>query len=524
MTDLASDSTPKLGVPPSSAENMDAVLGVPRRTLPIGLVVDAISGLGQAIIPIGLAFIAARDEISGLGVVAALVMVAIVLNFVVNYLKWKRRTYTIGAEDIRVESGIISRAARSVPYERIQDVSLEQSLLPRLFGLVEVKFETGAGGGDDLKLSYLTEAQGEALRQLVRERRDEEAAAAAARAGSGPAATTPNEGGEVLFAMDTRRLVTFGLFEFSLAVFAVLGALFQYAETLLALELGDPDLWLGLAEEQRAWLDSLGPMAQVISAIVGLVTLLALGFATGLVRTFLRDWGFVLEKSPRGFRRRRGLLTKTDVVMPVHRVQALEISTGWLRYFFGWRGLKFVSLAQDAGSASHVVAPFAQSEEIEPIIRAAGFAPPSEDLEWRHASRKYRFDKAAIEGGLIALLAVPVLIFAPAPFALIPLALAAFFVGANLYAWQFHRHALSVSQVFARRGLFSPRLQIASRVKLHSVEIAQGPIAQRRGYAKLNLGLAGGTFAIPGLPLARARELRKAILESIAAKDFSQLS
>ena len=78
--------------------------------------------------------------------------------------------------------------------------------------------------------------------------------------------------------------------------------------------------------------------------------------------------------------------------------------------------------------------------------------------------------------------------------------------------------------MFGRRGLFSPRLQIASRVKLHSVEIAQGPIAQRRGYATLHLGLAGGTFAIPGLPLERARELRAAILESIAAKDFSQLS
>ena len=69
-------------------------------------------------------------------------------------------------------SGLLSRAARSVPYERIQDVSVEQKRIPRLFGLVEVKFETGAGGGDDLKLAYLTEAEGDRLRDTVKARRE----------------------------------------------------------------------------------------------------------------------------------------------------------------------------------------------------------------------------------------------------------------------------------------------------------------------------------------------------------------
>jgi putative membrane protein len=324
--------------------------------------------------------------------------------------------------------------------------------------------------------------------------------------------------------MGPRRLITFGLFEFSLAVFAVIGGLFQYADTFMGIELWDADLWQGWIESQQGWVSGLGAMAQVVSAIAGLAALLVIGFATGLVRTFLRDWGFALEKTARGFRRRRGLFTKTDVVMPVHRVQALVLGTGWLRYRFGWHDLKFVSLAKDAGSSSHVVAPFAQMEEIDPIIRAANFTPPSGDLDWRHASRNYRFDSAAIEGGFFALLAIPVAAFAPAPFVLIPLTLAAFFAAANLYAWQFHRHALSRTQLFGRRGLLSPSTKIASRVKLHSVEIAQGPIAQRRGYSTLHLGLAGGTFAIPGLPIERAQELRSAILESIAATDFSQLN
>jgi putative membrane protein len=72
-------------------------------------------------------------------------------------------------------------------------------------------------------------------------------------------------------------------------------------------------------------------------------------------------------------------------------------------------------------------------------------------------------------------------------------------------------------------GLLAPRSQIAQRVKLHSVEIVQGPLARLRGYATLHLGLAGGELAIRGLPLARARALRSLVLESVCAADFSRI-
>ena len=85
---------------------------------------------------------------------------------ILAYLRWARFTYTVGADDIRVESGFC-RARRGRYRERIQDVSIEQKFVPRLFEFVEVKFETGAGGGDDLKLAYLPEVEGERLRELV---------------------------------------------------------------------------------------------------------------------------------------------------------------------------------------------------------------------------------------------------------------------------------------------------------------------------------------------------------------------
>jgi putative membrane protein len=502
----------------------------PRRTHPLSFAVKATQVLPQLAVPMGFAgYSVLTSNQGGLAAKVALgALVLIVAILVPSYLQWRRFTYLVGENDIRVESGVLSRAVRSVPYERIQDVSLEQKFVPRLLGLVQVKFETGAGGKDELALSWLSQAEGEALRELVRERREEGTAGAAETE-----AARPQEDAEVLFAMDPPRLLRFGLFEFSLAVFAVLGGLAQYAEWFLDIEVWDPDLYLDWFAGPGHWLLELGLAVQVLGVLAGLAVLALIGFGTGVVRTFLRDWGFRLERTAKGFRRRRGLLTRTDVVMPAHRVQALEIGSGIVRRRRGWLDLKFVSLAQDTGSSSHVVAPFAQMAELDPIIRAAGFHPAGDGLDWQRRTRAYRNTSMAIDGGTLALLSAILLALSLGLgvdglaerwyMALIPAGFGIALVVRQYFLWRHDRNALDARQIYRHHGWLSPNTRIASRTRLQSVEIRQGPLARRLGFASLHLGLAGGSFAINGIPLERARELRRAVLESIAGTDFSML-
>lgn len=496
-----------------------------RRTEPVGLVLRAIAGLRQLVPAIIAMVFVLRDQSQWLLAAIPLALFLLGASVFAAWLQWHRLTYRVGAEDIRVESGVLSRAARSVPYERIQDVSLEQGPLARLLGLVEVRFETGAGGKDELKLAYLTEDEGERLRGVVRERKDGDIVVRdEAHRETGEIAAP------VLFAMGPRRLLTFGLFEFSLAIVAVVAGAAQQFDFLLPFDLWDFDGWQGRLAGPGSWLAGLGPAVQIVGGIIAAGSLLLLGFATGLVRTVLRDWGFTLERTAKGFRRRRGLLTRTDVVMPAHRVQALRYGTGIIRRRFGWHGLKFVTLAQDAGAASHDVAPFAKWPELEPIARAAGFAAPVEELDWHRAGVRYRLDTALLAGLITGGIAFAVLVTLSATgaasplLALIPLAIALPLAGSQWFLWRFERHAIDRAQLYARRGWLAPRTDVASRIKLHSAEIAQGPLARRRGYATLHLGLAGGKLAIEGVPFARAKHLRSAILESIAAQDFSRIN
>jgi putative membrane protein len=489
----------------------------PRRTAPLGIAVGALGDARKAVLPAIAGAYGLRDELAGVGFIAGIALLAIAIGIAIAILRWLRTTYTVGPDDIRLENGVVTRAARSVPYERIQDVSLEQPLLARALGLTQVRFETGAGGADEITLAYLPVSEGERLRELVRDRREDAPVAAAQ-----PEAGAPH--GEVLFAMPPRRLVTFGLFEFSLAAFAVAAGAAQQFENFLPIDIWDGDTWRQLLGANADRVAQLGSFAQAAAIALAIAVLIVVGFATGLIRTVTRDWGFLLTRTAKGFRRQRGLFTRTDVVMPAHRVQAIEVRTGWLRRLFGWYGLKFVSLAQDAGSGSHVVAPFAQLDEISPIARAAGFDLPGGQVLWHRPAAR-----AFLDAGVIASV-VPVavsiaLLFSPEPLAaLLPLLALPGIAVSQFLRWRRARHALDERQIYARQGWFAPRLDVADRVRLQSVEIAQGPLARRGDYATVRLGLAGGTLTFRAIPLADARRMRSAVLESISEIDFSRLN
>ena len=491
-----------------------------RRTDPKGFIVRAAMMLAQLVIPLGVASVTIFDdgELTGkLAWAAPFVGALILFNLLVAYLQWTRLTYTVGGADIRVESGVLSRAARSVPYERIQDVSLEQKLLPRLFGLVEVKFETGAGGKDDVSLTYLSEAEGERLRELVRSRQDGEAGV------TDGAERTLAEDATALFTMGPKRVLTFGLFEFSLAVVAVLAGLAQQFDFLLPFDLWDIDEWEQRLAGPGQWLAGLGALAQVVGVVAGVLMLGVVGVATGLVRTSLREWNFRLEQTAKGLRRRRGLLTRTDLVMPVHRVQALRLETGFLRRRFGWHGLKVISLASDSGAANHDAVPFGQMEEIAPVVEVTGFALPPADVRWERALTRYRTDKVVLAALFLLPAAIVTATIGESWFWLAPLGGLLFIMLNEWWGWRNAWRALGERQLYSRHGWFTSSLAIASRVKLQSVEVSQGPLARMRGYASLHLGLAGGRLRVHGMPLAEAYAWRDALCRSMARSDFGEL-
>jgi putative membrane protein len=489
--------------------------GEGERLHPLGLFVGFITGIPQLIFPMFAALVGVRK--GGFGTIEIIGGVLLISLFF-RWISWLRFRYHLDADDIRIERGILNRTIRSIPYDRIQDVSIEQKPLARLLGLAEVKFESGGGGGkaDEAKLSFVSMERATALRETIRARKADVA---------GPASiAVETDEKPPVFAMDNRRLVTLGLYSFSLFIFAVLGGAAQQFDFLLPFEWWDFKHWAGMAEDRGVNIDGIGASARILWAVAALLGLIALGFASGIIRTFLKDYGFRLDRTERGFRRRRGLLTKTDVVMPVNRVQAATIVTGPIRKRRGWHALKFVSLAQDSKEdRDHMAAPLATLDEIWPIMAEARLLPPDASLPFVRLPKGTWIDlwlllTVAIFAGIgIAYLATG--IFAWWLALISPLL--GFFIW---HDWRYRSQESDGTQLYARHGWWRQNLDVARAVNVQSVTISQGPISRRRGVANVEFGIAGGTLSFTALPIETARAIRDQVMAVVAPVDFSELN
>jgi membrane protein YdbS with pleckstrin-like domain len=57
-------------------------------------------------------------------------------------------TYTLTPDKIEISTGIFSKTVRNIPLSKVQDVTVEQTLLQRLFGLGHVIVDSAAATGN----------------------------------------------------------------------------------------------------------------------------------------------------------------------------------------------------------------------------------------------------------------------------------------------------------------------------------------------------------------------------------------
>ncbi len=486
-----------------------------RRLHPLSILLKSVAAIGQNLIFMGVLYFSVFDQNIVYAGLAALALLVFIVG--ITTLIWSRFTYHIGPKEIRIKSGLLSRNNRSIPFDRIQDVSLEQKLVSRILGLATVKLETGASAGEDGKLDALALADAEALRDTVRDYKSG-VAAIAADVADGPTSAEDIEERPPLFAMDNRRIFIAGLFNFSFILLAVLGAIAQNLDFLLPDEFFNPWYWAEQLSEQDM-VNGLSFSAQIAGAIGALVSLIAIGMGSGIIRTFIREYGFRLDRVDRGqpgFRRRRGLFTLTDMVMPIHRVQAAILRTGPIRQRFGWYHLKFQSLASDgSGESDHSAAPCAQMEEVDPILDETDITNVPLGLEFHRVDPALWWRDAIIISVILGGVSVGLGLFVqPAFYALILLAIP--IIAAMVLNWRHHKYALTAEQLFVHAGWWRRKLTILPIRKIQTVDVGQSPLDHPLDLATVTVGIAGGSAMAPlkinDIPIATAMALRKKLI------------
>src|SRR4051812_6491390 len=83
-----------------------------------------------------------------------------------GFLSWYFTRFVIDDDELRIETGVVVKRSRRVPFERLQSVDIVQPFAARFFGLAELRLEAGAGGSG-IKLRYLSRVDASRLRDYL---------------------------------------------------------------------------------------------------------------------------------------------------------------------------------------------------------------------------------------------------------------------------------------------------------------------------------------------------------------------
>jgi putative membrane protein len=519
-------AVPVAGGPAPSGPPDTGRFATPQRLHPASVVLGVnLRQLLQALLfPIVAGIASGRTLTFGLLLVFGLVALGYRL------LAWQRFTFSFDGEVVRVDEGVLSRNHRALDVGRIQQVELDRGAVQRLLGLASLRIETAGSSSEvEVELRVLPEPDAQALREGVRASRARALAAVRQRTDpASPAAAEPGDGVTDVAAegagrpggadqtvvlddpvrrevgrIPLRHVMLAAVTGAQLLVFpAVLAAAFQFIGEVASNAVNQAIERLvetGLMAPQEL-LDGPRPVTIVLMVVATILLLVGTAIVTGV----LREANFVVTRVGDDLHLSRGMLSTRDSVVPLRRVQLVEIQRNWARRLLGFASIRIHSAGGSADAARRVALPLVPDGEVArwvgellPGVAAVPTLAPHPPAARRRAVLRWSRPPLVL-AGLVWLLWLTV---PGAGLDVLPelvrdvrwwvLALPVVAAVLGMIEYRQLAYGLTDRVVASRRGALSVSTALAPLVKVQAV-------STRRSYFQRRLGLATVTARVAG--------------------------
>lgn len=474
--------TSRTGSKPMSTPDTAIATAADKRLHPWSWLFVLLQQLKQFLIPLmALLFFGRGDRnelwpLIGVGVLA-----------VVSLLQYFTYRYRVDADSLTIRSGWLHRSLRHVPFARIHNVVLHQSLLHRVFGVAEVRLESAGGDKPEAQMRVLRLDDALALEQLIRHR------------GVMPADGAPVIADDVLLAMPTSEVIRHGLISNRglIVVGAGVGALSQVNARFL------PNLFETFGESLFGWAgrQAFGPAQYVVAALSLLILFVVLLRVLSITMALLQYHGFRLSEHGRRLTVDRGLLTRLRTSATRRRIQAWTLEEGLLHRLFKRRTLKIDTAVAETGNEKRALkelAPIATPDACDALIQhlLPAIAWPRPGWQPLHRNASWRL---FVPGVLFALVLTSVLTWRFGVWGLLGLL---WLPWSWIQSTQHARRAgynVDDDVIAVRGGWWSRHWRFAELDKLQALQVSRSPIDRRFGMATLHLDTAGASAMTPPL-------------------------
>lgn len=417
--------------------------------------------------------------------------------------------FRVSGDTVDIQAGIIQKTQLNLPFERIQNVKLEQPLYYRFTDHVMVQLETAGSSRDEAQLVALSRSQAEALQHAIYAAHStttitQETATTIASDIDDVTETIPNE--RLLNRRSVGDLLIYGISNNRVWVF--LAATTPFWDNALErigerLETSGIDVvqYFDPTQQSLGWLIVL--MVGIALLVVMFMALLSVAGA------MLSFFDYSLVQRGERYIQRCGLFTRHEVSMKLSRLQWVQFQQSWLERVFGRCNVRFEQIqAPQAGLADtgRIMVPAVTPQDAQALLTEAlpaqrlaevVFAP----INWRFLIRPFLF--------CLVLVGVSQWLLRPdSPLLANVALLLGIWIGLlSVLRWRRWGYALDSQFLYIRKGLIGVNYYCLPIFKVQQVSYTQSWWLQRYNLCHVRLVFASGAQGVPFIPWAVGKRI-----------------
>ena len=423
---------------------------------------------------------------------------------------YRRFEYKLTEDTLDISSGVVSRREREIPYRRIQNVDVSQSVIQRAIGIAAVDLETAGGSSTEGSIRFVVPDEATRIRREVQRRKSGSSPAEPGEPGGAEGAdgaVGPAE--EELFAISPGELALVGALSFDGRLIGLLAFLSSGSVPVLS----------GFIPETSA-------AALTATAIVAVGGLFLVSWVLGAGVAFSNYYGFRLSRAGDELRYERGLFRRYSGSIPTEKVQTLTISDNPAKRALGYASLSIETAGyapgQSGDDGSQAAVPIATTDRVYRLaheVESFGtptFSRPPKRIRWRYVVR-YAIAVAVLVG---VALAVDWFVGPDLPWYGPAVLLLAVPPAAHL-KWKHRGYWLGEDHLLTRNGFWNRTVTVVPYYRIQTVIDSRTIFQRRWNVATVVADTAGGSSlsgtsaAAVDFELDEAIELRETLQERL---------
>ena len=263
-------------------------------------------------------------------------IVLLLLQLLYSYKSYLNFKFHIEGKRFFLRSGVFKFTDTDIPFDRIQNININQNLIQQMLNVVGFEIETAGQGSAEIKIKALKRQDAVALKQILLKNKTEESPEVTSEEGS--AESTREKSSEVIFKLEIGRLFKVGLSANYLKgfglVFVFIMTLIQYIEDIFS-NLYDVDV----GDE---YINQVNTGFGFFIALFVLIILAS--FLVTVVSTIVRYFELKITRLNKDFEVEYGLFKRINQVIKKSKTQVFELETNPVKDIFGIKSV-FISQA-----------------------------------------------------------------------------------------------------------------------------------------------------------------------------------